>query len=357
MIKYNVFIINNVQLKQFYQECQKDKNIAIDTEFFWTDTYQPILCLVQIANSNKVVILDVIKYKLDLNYIKKLLIDHKILKIFHSAKQDIQVFFNLFKIFPKNIFDIQLGVLPLGYDNSTSLKTVCKDFLNINLNKENQFIDWRHRPLNSKQIEYAKNDVKYLILLYQKIKFKLKKLKRETWITGLHKKLTDKSEYLKHRTAWKKINFLPQNINELINLKKLSAIREVFAKKENKSVKKIISNKEIIKLCKTSVEFNEKKEIITKIENKRLKKYISKLNLNNKILTGIETLELTNDDKTKIKKIRIILQKKAYALKIQTNIIANKTEIIEIVKKKNISFFNGWKSIFLDNNIKQILKD
>ena len=54
MIKYNVFIINNVQLKQFYQECQKDKNIAIDTEFFWTDTYQPILCLVQIANSNKV---------------------------------------------------------------------------------------------------------------------------------------------------------------------------------------------------------------------------------------------------------------------------------------------------------------
>ncbi len=352
-----MFIINNVQLKQFYQECQKDKNIAIDTEFFWTDTYQPILCLVQIANSNKVVILDVIKYKLDLDFLKKLLINHKILKIFHSAKQDIQVFFNLFKTFPKNIFDIQLGVLPLGYDNSTSLKTLCKDFLNINLNKDNQFIDWRRRPLNSKQIEYAKNDVKYLIMLYQKIKFKLKKSKRETWIADLQKKLTDKSEYLKHRTAWKKINFLPQNIDELSNLKKLSAIREVFAKKENKSIKKIISNKEIVKLCKTSVAFSEKKKIITKIENKRLKKYISKLNLNNKLLTGSKTLQLTNDQKTKIKKIRIILEKKAYALKIQTNLIANKNEIIEIVKKKNISFFNGWRNIFLDNKIKQILKD
>ena len=92
------------------------------------------------------------------------------------------------------------------------------------------------------------------------------------------------------------------------------------------------------------MEFNEKK-IITKIENKRLKKYISKLKLNNKILTGIETLELTNDDKTKIKKIRIILQKKAYALKIQTNIIANKTEIIEIVKKK-ISLFSMVGKVF-----------
>ncbi len=352
-----MFIINNVQLKQFYQECQKDKNIAIDTEFFWTNTYQPILCLVQIANSNKVVILDVIKYKLDLDFLKKLLINHKILKIFHSAKQDIQVFFNLFKIFPKNIFDIQLGVLPLGYDNSTSLKTVCKDFLNINLNKENQFIDWRHRPLNSKQIEYAKNDVKYLIMLYTKIKFELKKLKRETWIADLHKKLTDKSEYLKHRTAWNKINFLPKNIDELTNLKKLSAVREVLAKKENKSIKKIINNKEIVKLCKTSVESIEKKKIISKIKNRKLKKYITKLNLNNTILTGSKTLELTHDQKNKIKKIRIILEKKAYALKIQTNIIANKKEIIEIVKKKNISFFNGWKNIFLDKKIKQILKD
>ena len=71
-----------------------------------------------------------------------------------------------------------------------------------------------------------------MILLYQKLNLNLKKSKRETWITDLQKKLTDKSEYLKHRTAWKKINFLPQNINELINLKKLSAIREVFAKKK-----------------------------------------------------------------------------------------------------------------------------
>ena len=81
------------------------------------------------------------------------------------------------------------------------------------------------------------------------------------------------------------------------------------------------------------------------------------MNLNNKLLTGSKTLQLTNDQKTKIKKIRIILEKKAYALKIQTNLIANKNEIIEIVKKKNISFFNGWRNIFLDNKIKQILKD
>ena len=125
-----VFIINNEQLKQFYRECQKDKYIGIDTEFFWTQTYEPKLCLIQIANKNNVCLIDPIKYNLDLNFIKKLLLNKKIKKILHSSSQDLRIFFNLFKVLPVNIFDTQIGVLPLGYNNSVSLKQICLNFLN-----------------------------------------------------------------------------------------------------------------------------------------------------------------------------------------------------------------------------------
>ena len=76
-----MFIINNSQLKQFFQECQKDKYIAIDTEFYWTNTYKPILCLIQIANLKRVILIDPIRYDLNLIFVQKLLTNSKIKKI------------------------------------------------------------------------------------------------------------------------------------------------------------------------------------------------------------------------------------------------------------------------------------
>lgn len=200
-----MFIINNSQLKQFFQECQKDKYIAIDTEFYWTNTYKPILCLIQIANLKRVILIDPIRYDLNLIFVQKLLTNSKIKKIFHSSRQDIEIFYNLFKIVPKNVFDIQLAVLPLGYENSTSLKKICSDFLQIDIKKEFGFLDWRVRPLTNRQIEYAYHDVKYLNSIYEIVTKNLKKLKRITWIKDLHSKLLDVSNYKhKEKTAWKK---------------------------------------------------------------------------------------------------------------------------------------------------------
>ena len=351
-----MFIINNVQLKQFYQECQKDKNIAIDTEFYWTNTYKPILCLIQIANSKRTVIIDPFSNRLDLNYVKKLLTERKILKIFHSAKQDIQIFYNLFGILPKNIFDIQIGVLPLGYNNSTGLKTICKAFLDINLNKNIQFIDWRHRPLTKLQIDYAINDVRFLIRIYKKIILKLKKMRRESWILEFHKKLTQKSTYIKHKTAWEKINYYPKHPEELNFLKKLCEIREIIAKQNNTTVKSIIRDKDIICLCKISVKYEKKKEIIENVKSNEFKNKINLFELQKQSRNLEINTRFDKDLRDKVEMIKKIIEKKAIHLNVPANMIASKKEIIGLVKCKNTIFFKGWKKKIVDKNLLRIIK-
>ena len=349
-----MFIINNEQLKQFYQECQKDKYIAIDTEFYWTTTYEPELCLIQVANDSQIYLIDPLKHNINLNYLKKLLIDKKIKKILHSSSQDLRIFYNLFKTIPVNIFDIQIGVLPLGYGNSVSLKKICYGFLNINLDKHLDCIDWRKRPLSKLQIAYAENDVKYLKKLYDEIKSKLREEKRMSWVNYHHKKLLDKNNYInKEKNAWKKIKFIPKTRKELFLLKKVTFLREKIAKKENISPKKIISNSQIIKLSKSKDLKNS--QFIENVSNKQLKMELKKINFQNKRHNEKaihHNQELINQ---KIKNLQTIIKKKAQKLNIHPSLIASKSEIREIVLQKKVDHFLGWKRKLLSQTIKKIV--
>ena len=135
-----MLLLNNGQLKQFYQKSQKDKIIAVDTEFHRINTYFPKLCLIQISNLSESIIIDPIDFPIDFKLIEEIIYDEKIKKIFHSASQDIEILFNLFGKVPKNMHDTQICLMPLGYDNSTSYAKACVDFLKIEISKENQFI-------------------------------------------------------------------------------------------------------------------------------------------------------------------------------------------------------------------------
>ncbi len=349
-----MFIINNEQLKQFYQECQKDKYIAIDTEFFWTTTYEPELCLIQLANDSQIYLIDPLQHNINLNYLKKLLIDKKIKKIFHSSSQDLRIFYNLFKIIPVNIFDTQVGVLPLGYENSVSLKRICNNFLNINLDKHLDQIDWRKRPLSRLQIAYAENDVKHLKKLYDEIKSKLRKEKRMSWVNTHHKKLLDKNNYVnKEKNAWKKLKFIPKTRKELFLLKKFSFLREKIAKKENISPKEIISNSRIIKLSKSKDW--KKYEFVENVSNKQLKIELKKVNFQN--IKHDEKVIHDNQEliHQKVKNLQKIIKNKAETLNIHPSLIASKSEITQIVLQKNVNHFVGWKRKFLSQTIKKIV--
>ena len=265
-----VLQINKNQLKQFYEKCQKDKLIGIDTEFYRVDTYYPKLCLIQLANTRDSIFLDPITEDLDYKFLKKLLFNTKIKKIFHAARQDIEIFFNIYKKIPLPVYDIQIYLEQLGYNHSVSYAKACKDLLNVELNKNNQFIDWRVRPLDSNKIQYALNDVKYLIPIFNiiKKKLKIKNLKR---IRFLHQKIININIYAKKiNNAWEKFKFKPCNRNELDKLKRYSRLREKIAIQKNVPVKRVASDKEIKLICKQNIDKELKKKIMLKLNIKKV---------------------------------------------------------------------------------------
>ena len=260
--------INKNQLKQFYKKCQKDKLIGIDTEFYRVDTYYPKLCLIQLANKNDSIFLDPITQDVDYTLLKKLLFNTKIKKIFHAARQDIEIFFNIYKKIPMPIYDIQIYLEQLGYNNSVSYAKACKDLLNVQINKSNQFIDWRERPLNSNKIQYALNDVKHLIPIFNMIKNKVKNL---TQVRFQHQKIINVKIYAeKINNAWKKIKFKPSNSYELDKLKKYSGLREKIAIRKDIPVRRVVSDKEIKLICKHNIDKEIKKKIMLKLNMKKI---------------------------------------------------------------------------------------
>ena len=262
--------INKDQLKQFYKKCQKDKLIGIDTEFYRVDTYYPKLCLIQLANKNDSIFLDPITQDLDYTLLKKLLFNTKIKKIFHAARQDIEIFFNIYKKIPMPIYDIQIYLEQLGYSHSVSYAKACKDLLNIQINKSNQFIDWRVRPLNPNKIQYALNDVKHLIPIFNMIEKKVK-IKNLTQIRSQHQKIINVKIYAeKINNAWKKIKFKPCNRYELDKLKKYSRLREKIAIQKDIPVRRVLSDKEIKLICKHNIDKEIKKKIMLKLNIKKI---------------------------------------------------------------------------------------
>jgi len=265
-----VLQINKNQLKQFYKKCQKDKLIGIDTEFYRVDTYYPKLCLIQLANNNESIFLDPITQELDYKLLKKLLFNTRIKKIFHAARQDIEIFFNIYKKIPLPVYDIQIYLEQLGYNHSVSYAKACKDLLNVEISKSNQFIDWRVRPLDSSKIQYALNDVKYLIPIFNIIKKKLK-IKNLRQIRFKHQKIININIYAKKiDNAWEKFKFKPCNKYELNKLKKYSRLREEIAIQKNVPVRRVATDKEIKLICKKNIDKEIKKKIMLKLDIKKI---------------------------------------------------------------------------------------
>jgi len=275
-----VLINNNDQLKQFFVKSQKDKIIGVDTEFYRVSTYDPKLCLLQFSNRSQIVVIDPLSKKIDLKLIKRILFSKKILKIFHAAYQDIEIIFNLFGKIPKNIIDIQICLTELGYPTSTGYAEACKYLLTIKIDKKNQFIDWRKRPLSEEKIKYACKDVRYLPDLYLKISEKIN-FDNNQKILSKHKNLLDINAFKKKpERAWKKLKINETGKYEMKKLKELCSLREKIAKKINVPVKKIISDQQIRSLCIKKIERKRKIEILKTVKSitlrdKLLKNFIA----------------------------------------------------------------------------------
>ena len=193
-------------INNFVSALSSMNTIGLDTEFVRIRTYYPKLSLIQIAYNSGAGCIDYLQSN-DLNKVWQLIFNPRKLKIFHSARQDLEILFLIKNRIPENIFDTQIGAALLGYPPQVGIKRLLKDELNIEISKAETRSDWSKRPLDLKQIEYALEDVNHLLNLHNVLEKKLKAKERYSWAFEDSSRLvTNTQELFNPGSAWKKIS-------------------------------------------------------------------------------------------------------------------------------------------------------
>jgi ribonuclease D len=201
--------------------------VAVDTEFMREQTFWPRLCLIQIGAGGTEVLVDSLAPGLDLQPFFDLMVDERVLKVFHSARQDIEIVHHLAGVIPHPIFDTQVAAMVCGFGEAVSYSMLVKRLLNRNLDKTSRFTDWSRRPLSDRQLTYALGDVIHLRDLYPKLKAQLDKSERASWLNEEMAVLTDPATYELHpEQAWKRLKMRLKTPKSLAVLMELAAWRE-----------------------------------------------------------------------------------------------------------------------------------
>jgi ribonuclease D len=169
--------------------------ITIDTEFIREKSYYPHLCLVQVASETEAVIIDPLAPGINLEPLFNLVNNQEILKVFHAARQDIEIFYLLSGQMPQAIYDTQIAAMVCGYGESVGYDTLVKNVTGRSIDKSSRFSNWAHRPLTQKQLEYALSDVTHLRDVFEALAEQLEEKDRTRWIHEELAVLTDPQTY------------------------------------------------------------------------------------------------------------------------------------------------------------------
>ena len=268
---------DNKSLLRITKLLKKNEVLFVDTEFLRNNTYWPKLCLIQIKAKKKIYLIDPLAKDIDLEIIKEIFLDPSILKVFHSARQDIEVLMNVFNIIPWPIYDTQIAANFIFVETDIGYSNLVEKFCEIKLSKKYQVSDWSRRPLKDKQIEYAGLDVEYLPLLYKKLDTKIRVKRKVKKYKAEIEKLKDIVEIYNPKNSYKKINIRKKNIIKS-RLRILSEWRELSAQKLNIPRNWIISDKTILLASKKNFKIEKL------LKNKKNKNFDQKIDSFKKFL-------------------------------------------------------------------------
>ena len=192
-------------LREFCERLADQPFITVDTEFMRETTYWPRLCLIQAASATDAAIIDPMAEGLDLEPFLDLLRDPKIIKVFHAARQDTEIFVKLGAM-PRPMFDTQVAAMASGFGDQVSYEALVRQMLKQEVDKGSRFTDWARRPLSEAQLVYALGDVTHLAALYPKLRDRLQKEGRLDWVMSEMEDLTDPALYdTDPEKAWKRL--------------------------------------------------------------------------------------------------------------------------------------------------------
>ena len=352
-------ITENSELKEFCIQAANSKYITIDTEFLRERTYFSKLCLIQLATpvdeKDSAVLVDNLANDLDLSPIYELFKNENVVKVFHAARQDLEIFYLDSGIFPYPLFDTQIAAMVCGFGDQVAYETLVKQIAKQTLDKSSRFTDWSRRPLTEAQKKYALADVTHLRVIYEFLSQKLEKTGRLKWVEEEIKILISPETYdFNPKNSWRRIKTRSNSRRFLGIVAALAEFRENFAQKKNIPRNRVIKDDALLELAS-----NKPKNFDDLSKSRLLLREARKGELANGLLNAIEKgvntpesnlpQKLDNSDKVKVNNalsdlLRVLLKSCSENAGVASKLIASASDLDSLAAgDRNLAALQGWR--------------
>ena len=347
------------ELSQFCDYAYNFDYITVDTEFLRERTYYPKLCLIQIAipgdQENSAVLIDPLEGNLDLSPLYKIFLDSNIVKVFHAARQDLEIFFHDKNIIPSPLFDTQLAAMVCGFGEQVGYETLVRSICKVNLDKSSRFTDWSLRPLSNNQQQYALADVTHLRQIYEYLKEQLKRNGRETWLEEELNILKNPETYItRPNEAWRRIKSRSNSSKFLGIVARLAEFREAYAQKNNIPRNRVLKDDALMELAslkpKSFDDLNRSRLLLRDARKGKIAKGIldsvkaaedlkfEQVNYATKVPKSLNGNSALSD------LLRVLLKAKSEELGVAAKLIANSSDLDSIASgERTVPALSGWR--------------
>ncbi len=347
------------ELDKFCKEAENHTFVTIDTEFMRERTYYSKLCLIQIALPNDgpedAVLVDPLSPGMNLKPLYRLFKNTSVVKVFHAARQDLEIFWHDAKIFPTPLFDTQVAAMVCGFGEQVGYETLVRQIIKKDVDKSSRFTDWSRRPLTEEQKIYAISDVTHLREIYSFLKDELERRGREAWVVEETQNLINPKIYdVVPIDAWRRIKIRSSSRVYLSYIRELAAFRELYAQSKNIPRNRVFKDDALLELASskpTNLEALSKSRLILREARKG--------DIANGILEAIKTVAAMNPEnfpklpKSKEKLqvnpaladlLRVLLKAKSEESDVAQKMIATVSELDALAAgERDLPSLKGWR--------------
>jgi ribonuclease D len=241
------------QLAALCDRLARSAFVTVDTEFLRETTFWPRVCVIQLAGPGEAAAVDALAEGIDLAPFFALMANEDVVKVFHAARQDIEIIWRLTRLIPKPLFDTQVAAMVCGFGEQVSYVELAKAISKVNLDKSSRFTDWSRRPLSEAQVSYAIADVTHLRAIYLHLRTRLERSNRLSWLDDEMLTLTSPSTYEQHPDdAWERLRHRARKPRDLAVLMELAAWRETEAQARDVPRSRVLKDDALIEIAQAA---------------------------------------------------------------------------------------------------------
>ena len=348
-------ITTTSELQSFCDSVAGAEYLTVDTEFIRERTYYPKLCLVQVGGPDNAVAIDPLADGIDLTPLFELLKNPNILKVFHAAKQDLEIFYHLMGEMPHPLYDTQIAAMVCGYGEQVGYEGLVNRILDEQLDKASRYTDWAQRPLTKRQIDYAIADVTHLRNIYDKFRTQIKIQKRCTWIAEEMAELEKPELFLiDPEEAWRKLKYKKRTPAYLNALQALAAWRERKAQRKDIPRGWLMKDDMLLQIAAMDPKSAEEMAQVRGAMNQLSKNSVTSILDELSKARGKERCDYPQDEKKGpdlspaqeglLDVLRLLLKQICDEAGVASKIVANKKQLIALIQgEQDIALLHGWR--------------